>query len=160
METAYLLLGSNLGDRKANFSMATKRLASLGQVVAASALYETKPWGQTNQPDFLNQCIALNTHLTPQELLLGILDIEQLMGRVRVEHWGPRLIDIDILLFGNKIIEEKNLLVPHPQLANRMFALVPLAEIAGKLLHPQTGKSIQQHLADCPDTLLVQPFLG
>lgn len=160
MQTAYLLLGSNLGDRKANFMMATKRLASLGQVVATSALYETKPWGQANQPDFLNQCVALNTPLSPQELLHGILNIEQMMGRIRVEHWGPRLIDIDILLFGDQIIQEKNLIVPHPQLINRKFALTPLAEIAAKYVHPQTKLSIQQHLIDCPDTLRVQLFVG
>lgn len=158
MQTAYLLLGSNLDDRKANFLIAKRYLSALGKVKCVSSLYQTKAWGKTDQPDFLNQVVVLNTVLKPLDLLKTILKIENTMGRQRTSHWGPRVIDIDILLIGGQIIKTPELTVPHSQLVNRRFALVPLAEVAPNMVHPETGLSIQMHLEACPDTLAVQPF--
>ena len=155
METAYLLLGSNVGDRKANFLVAITYLSGLGTITMTSSLFETKAWGKTDQPDFLNQVVAVETFLTPQKLLHGILEIERQMGRQRIGHWGPRLIDIDILLIGDRIVNTPELTVPHSHLVFRRFALAPLAEIAGGVIHPETGISIQNHLDTCPDTLTV-----
>jgi 2-amino-4-hydroxy-6-hydroxymethyldihydropteridine diphosphokinase len=155
METAYLLLGSNIGDRKANFFHAIQHLSACGTIVAQSSLYETKPWGKTDQADFLNQVVALATEATPQELLNQVLSIERGLGRKRVDHWGPRVIDIDILLMGQTMMQTPTLTLPHPQLINRMFALAPLAELAGNQIHPSTGLTIRQHLIDCQDKLAV-----
>lgn len=155
METAYLLLGSNLGDRKATFLLAMAQLSALGSITAHSSLYETKPWGKTDQPDFLNQVFVLETDLEPSALLNKILSIERDLGRIRETPWGPRVIDIDILLYGNQVIQTQELTVPHPQLIHRRFALVPLAEVAGEVIHPVTGLSIQQHVQVCTDPLIV-----
>jgi 2-amino-4-hydroxy-6-hydroxymethyldihydropteridine diphosphokinase len=159
METAYLLLGSNLGDREVNLKIALARIGTIATLVAQSAVYITKAWGKTDQPDFLNQAVAIQTEDPPLELLHDILDIELAMGRVRQEHWGPRLIDIDILLFGNQVVNQSPLLeIPHVELINRKFALMPLAEIAGHVVHPKTNLSINEHLAICTDPLLVTPW--
>lgn len=155
METAYLLLGSNLGDRYANFFKAMQNLSAYGTIAARSSLYETKPWGKTDQADFLNQVIKFETYAKPQELLNHVLSIERTLGRERADHWGPRTIDIDILLMGQAIVQTPTLAIPHPQLINRMFALVPLAELAGTQIHPITGLTIQQHLMACQDKLAV-----
>jgi 2-amino-4-hydroxy-6-hydroxymethyldihydropteridine diphosphokinase len=157
--TAYLLLGSNLGDRAALLAGARAQLAAAaGEITAASALYETAAWGREDQPAFLNQALALRTELSAQELLAQCLATEQQAGRERLERWGSRTLDVDILLFGAEIIREPNLAVPHPRLAERRFALAPLAEIAGGVHHPAFGLSMAALLAQCPDPLPVHPF--
>jgi 2-amino-4-hydroxy-6-hydroxymethyldihydropteridine diphosphokinase len=159
METAYLLLGSNLGDREANLKIALARIGTIASLLSQSAIYITKAWGKTDQPDFLNQAVGIQTTDSPLELLREILSIELAMGRARQEHWGPRLIDIDILLFGNQVVDQSpKLLIPHIELINRKFALIPLAEIAGHVVHPKTNLSISEHLAICTDQLSVTPW--
>ena len=159
--TAYLLLGSNLGDRAALLRDAQAHLANAaGPVVAASALYETAAWGREDQPAFLNQVLAVHTRLSPESLLAECLATEQRAGRQRLEHWGSRTLDVDILLFGDAIIDRPDLVVPHPRLAERRFALLPLAEIAGAVRHPVWLKSIAELLAACPDPLPVRQWPG
>ena len=160
METVYLLLGSNLGDRQGHLRIGLLRLATLGQITATSSIYETKAWGKQDQPDFLNQVVELKTDEDPNELLSLILSIEVAMGRVRQEQWGSRLIDIDILLFGQRTIDTPRLKIPHPHLHQRRFALTPLAEIAPTLYHPTLRKTTGELLQQCPDTLQVQKFIA
>ncbi len=158
---AYLLLGSNLGDRAALLAAARQELAATaGEIVAGSGLYETAAWGREDQPAFLNQGLAVRTALRPEALLAACLAAEQHAGRQRLEHWGSRTLDVDILLFGAEIIDTPSLTVPHPRLPERRFALVPLAEIAGGLVHPQLHESIEVLLLHCPDLLPVQPWAG
>ena len=155
METVYLLLGSNLGNREANLRLCLQRLSAMGKITAVSCLYQTKAWGKTDQPDFYNQAVALLTKDSPEKMLNHILALERELGRTRHEKWGSRIIDVDILLFGGKIIESGKLNVPHPQLPSRRFALTPLAEIAPDVIHPVLKKSIADILADCTDPLEV-----
>ena len=130
--TAYLGLGANLGDRQANLRAATALLESVGRcrVIARSSIYETRPVGITDQPDFLNAVVAVETSLCPEALLELCLSVEKRLGRQRTIRWGPRVIDIDILLYDGIQVRTDNLIVPHPELAKRAFVLVPLAEIA------------------------------
>lgn len=151
--TAYLLLGGNLGDREANLVQAIALLsAQVGEVISVSALYETAAWGKTDQPAFLNQAVSLQTNLTALEVLTKALAIEQELGRVRKDKWGERLIDIDLILFGDEIIDiPDKLQVPHPHMQNRRFVMEPLAEIAPEVIHPVLGQSmlsISQSLND------------
>ena len=158
---AYLLLGSNLGDRAALLQVARAQLAATaGEIVAASALYETAAWGREDQPAFLNQALAVRTNLAANELLEKCLAVERAAGRERLEHWGSRTLDVDILFFGDEIIATPALIVPHPRLAERRFALVPLAEIAGPLVHPQLDMTVDELLARCPDPLPVRRWAG
>jgi 2-amino-4-hydroxy-6-hydroxymethyldihydropteridine diphosphokinase len=140
----YLSLGSNLGDREANLRSAIERLRTVGEVVAVSSFYETEPVEFTAQPWFLNCVVKLNTEKMPRQLLASMLAIEQEMGRRRTRKKGPRTIDIDILLFGNSIIETKGLTVPHPALHERRFVLEPLTEIAPDVRHPALKRTIRQ----------------
>jgi len=140
----FLSLGSNVGDRAANLNAAIERLRTLGEIVAVSSFYDTEPVGLAAQPWFLNCAVKLDTEKMPKQLLAGILDIEQQMGRRRVQKNGPRTIDIDILLFGNSIIETKGLTVPHIGMHERRFVLEPLAEIAPELRHPVFKRTIRE----------------
>ena len=143
----YLSLGSNVGDREAQLQEARAKLAAVGRVVAESSFYETEPVEFTQQPWFLNCVLALETSKTPQELIAAVLRIEVEMGRRRMQKKGPRTIDIDILLFGNSVIDMPGLTVPHPAMHERRFVLQPLAEIAPDVLHPVLKKKVRDLLA-------------
>ncbi|MDB5252664.1 MAG: 2-amino-4-hydroxy-6-hydroxymethyldihydropteridine pyrophosphokinae [Flaviaesturariibacter sp.] len=159
MVISYLLLGGNLGDRPANLAAARTAIGAVcGPITAVSSLYETEAWGVSGQPSYLNQALAVRTELAPGDLLDAILSIEQTLGRERVETYGPRTIDIDILLYGDRVIDSPGLAVPHPQMPRRRFALTCLNEIAPHLIHPLSGKSIAQLLDECDDGLDVHKF--
>jgi len=140
---AYVGLGSNLGDREATIRAA---VAALPGVVAISQLRETEPVGVTEQPAFLNGAVRLETGLSPRELLDTLLEIERGLGRERRERWGPRTIDLDLLLYGGETVDEPGLTVPHPSLHERRFVLEPLAEIAPDWRDPVTGKTVEELL--------------
>ena len=143
-KTVYLSLGSNLGDRAANLRAAITAFAKLGEVRAVSSFYETEPVEMARQPWFLNCAVELETELMPRQLLAALLDIERNMGRQRRLPKGPRIIDIDILLFGNSIVETRALTIPHPAMHQRRFVLEPLAEIAPEARHPALKKSVSE----------------
>ena len=158
---AYLLLGSNLTDRAAMLRQArTSLAANAGKIVAASRIYETAPWGREDQPAYLNQAVAVRTLLSAEALLSACLATERLAGRERLERWGSRTLDVDILFYGDFILHSPTLTVPHPRVAERRFALVPLAEIAPTLRHPQLHATIGELLARCPDPLPVVLWPG
>ncbi len=151
LKTAYLSLGSNVGDRAAQLQEAVRRLAALGEVGRVSTFYETEPMEFTEQPWFLNCAVELRTSRTPNELMRGLLAIEREMGRVRDQAKGPRRIDIDLLLFDQEIVDQSDLKVPHPAMQTRRFVLVPLAEIAPQALHPIYKKNAAQMLSELGD---------
>jgi 2-amino-4-hydroxy-6-hydroxymethyldihydropteridine diphosphokinase len=144
---AYLSLGSNTGDRAANLRAAIAQLEGAGPLRAVSALYETQPVEVTDQPWFLNCAAALETTKTPRELLKFVLSIEAALGRMRFRDKGPRKIDIDIILFGDRTVHEPGLIVPHPAMHSRRFVLEPLAEIAPGAQHPGLKKTASELLA-------------
>jgi 2-amino-4-hydroxy-6-hydroxymethyldihydropteridine diphosphokinase len=152
----YLSLGSNVGDRTTHLCGAKERLSTLGRIVAVSSFYETEPVEFTDQPWFLNCVLVLESTQTPQELMTAILGIEQEMGRRRVQKKGPRSIDIDILLFGDEIIDTHELTIPHPAMQERRFVLEPLAEIAPDLRHPVLKKTIPELLDALPEGQIVR----
>ncbi|MBK5277572.1 MAG: 2-amino-4-hydroxy-6-hydroxymethyldihydropteridine diphosphokinase [Bacteroidia bacterium] len=154
----FLLLGSNLGNREENLLYALNSIQHIGMVVASSAIYQTKAWGNTLQPDFLNQVVQIAYDKSPHQLLLEIHTLENEMGRLRSEKWGPRIIDIDILFFGQRIINEENLIIPHSGIAMRRFTLLPLSEIAPEFIHPVLNKNCNQLLKECPDTSYVELY--
>ena len=159
MNSAYLLLGSNMGNSREQLSTAIHQIEiNTGKLIRASHLYSTAAWGNTNQPDFLNQVIIIETKLAAHETLNSILAIEKKMGRVRTVKNAPRIIDIDILFFNKEIIDQPDLIVPHPEIQNRRFVLIPLNELASQLIHPALNKTVHQLLMACPDKLNVKKF--
>jgi len=146
----YISLGSNLGDRTANLRTAIGRLCELGNLVAVSSFYETEPVEVTDQPWFLNCAVGLKTELTPRQFLSKLLKIERQMGRRRLRPKGPRTIDIDILLFGNSIVQTPQLNVPHPAMHQRRFVLQPFSEIAPDVRHPVFKRKISELLEALP----------
>jgi len=157
MKDVFLLLGSNLGDRHQLLQLAGDFIIDeVGQLVKKSSVYETQSWGKSDEPDYLNQVLWLQTDLSALDVLEKILAIELKMGRVRAEKWGARTIDIDILFYGDEVIVEPNLKVPHPQLQNRRFTLEPLAEIAPDWIHPVFNKNISQLKNELMDDLIVK----
>lgn len=159
MNIAYLLTGGNMGNREENLAIAEQEIiACCGTLIQSSSIYETAAWGKTDQPAFLNQVLMIHTPLTAQQLMHSILNIEEKLGRVRKEKYGPRIIDIDILLFNDEIINTPDLKIPHPQMQNRRFVLAPLAEIAGSIVHPVLQKTIDKLLRECPDELPVYKY--
>jgi 2-amino-4-hydroxy-6-hydroxymethyldihydropteridine diphosphokinase len=158
MNKLYILLGGNLGDKRKVFSEARGRLLELlGETTAQSAIYETEPWGFESENMFWNQALEISTNLSPEEVLNKTQQIEFELGRTRNSNqYNSRIIDIDILFYDDQIISLENLIIPHPRLQERKFALVPLCEIAPKLIHPVYEKSIRQLMEECTDTLRVE----
>lgn len=154
MNKAYLLTGGNLGNRPENLAIACSLVEQFcGKIVLRSAIYESAAWGYRDQPAFYNQALLTETLLSPQVLMEKLLYIENLMGRRRTIHMGPRVIDIDVLFFGNEVINTPDLIIPHPRIQARRFVLMPLAEIAAGFVHPLLHKTIIELLAICPDEL-------
>jgi len=156
----YILLGGNLGDKQQVFSEARARLSQqAGTITNQSAIYETEPWGFESDDIFWNQVIEISTAFSPETVLQQTQQIERELGRIRkATQYVSRIIDIDILFYGDQVIELENLKVPHPRIQERKFALVPLCEIAPELVHPIFQKSIQQLLDECTDPLKVSPI--
>jgi 2-amino-4-hydroxy-6-hydroxymethyldihydropteridine diphosphokinase len=157
MNKAYLLTGGNEGDRFLHMQQARANIELIcGQLLLVSSIYETAPWGKTDQPDFLNQVILIDTKFSPEELLKSILSIEENGGRKRTVKNAPRTIDIDILFYNDLILEKPGLTIPHPRIAIRRFVLEPLNEISPEFVHPVLGKTMQQLLLECKDELGVK----
>lgn len=161
MNQIILHTGSNFGNRIHHLQTANFWIKKLiGPIQVLSNYYETAAWGKTNQPPFLNQALIVKTNLSPQNLLKTVLEIEQKIGRIRLEKWGQRLIDIDILFYENEIIDLPDLKIPHPLLQERNFVLVPLVEIAKNWTHPIFKMSFQSLLEKSKDGLEVKVYLG
>lgn len=159
MHKAYILLGSNRGRRKDYLNKA-KRLvaANSGAILKESSIYETAAWGKTDQKAFLNQVIVITTDLAAEKLMESLLDIEQQLGRIRTEKFGPRTIDLDILFFDDLVMKSKLVTLPHPAIQDRRFVLVPLAELSPRKVHPVYKQTISSLLKKCTDTLAVIPI--
>jgi 2-amino-4-hydroxy-6-hydroxymethyldihydropteridine diphosphokinase len=157
MNKLYLLIGGNEGNR---FSYLKQAVANIeifcGELLLQSSLYETAPWGKPDQPAFLNQALLIKTYLDAASAMKTILQIEEKMGRIRTEKYGSRVIDIDILFFNSDILHLPQLKIPHPEIQNRRFVLVPMDEIAPAFVHPVFHKTIHELLEECPDTLSVK----
>lgn len=162
MQTVYLSLGSNQGNRHQNLIDAIRSIENYGgKITKQSSVYETEAWGVTNQPAFLNQVIEIQTLLEPEALLKELLNIERLMGRVRTNdnRWKQRIIDIDIIAYGDKIIQTDSLIIPHPEMHNRSFVLSPLLEIAPQWTHPVFNKTVKEILFYSADKLKVEKVI-
>ena len=156
MNKVYLLIGGNMGDRMANLAEATHLInQEIGPIQLTSSIYETAAWGNTNQPDFLNQALMLHTSLDAEKVMHQLLNIEIGMGRKRDIPMGPRTIDLDIMYFNDLVIDNELITIPHPKIAERRFVLMPLAEIAPQFLHPVLNKTNEALLKDCGDSLAV-----
>ncbi len=159
MNTVYLLTGGNVGNRQQYLRYSAHLIEeTCGEITRRSALYETAAWGKTDQAPFLNQALAMLTPMKAEDLIEALLNIEKQIGRIRAKLYGPRTIDIDILLFNQEIIHSTQLTVPHAQMANRRFVLVPLSEIAPACVHPVLQLTIARLLEICPDPLPVKKF--
>lgn len=159
MNSVFLILGSNEGNRLEQLSLARNEISlQIGAILLASPIYETAAWGNEDLPAHLNQVIQVETTLDPLSILEIILSIEQKLGRVRYEKWGMRLIDIDILFYNHDIITLPSLIIPHPQIQHRRFTLVPLHAIAAEYVHPVLDQSISNLLFQCEDPLIVKEF--
>jgi len=157
MFTAYLSIGGNLGDRLTNLKRCVELIIkNIGVIKEKSSVYETNAWGNENQPDFLNIVVSVETVLDPYELLEQIHNIELKLGRNRLQHWGQRTIDIDILFYDQMVINIDNLTIPHPFIQERMFVLEPLNEIFPKFIHPILKKSVKELYKECKDKLSVR----
>src|SRR5699024_5170049 len=145
MAVAYLGLGSNIGNRRDNLESAIRRLGETDDIIVTerSSVHETAPYGKTDQPDFMNMCTAIETRISPLELLESVLKVEHDLGRARKEVWGPRIIDIDILLYEDLELSLDDLNIPHAEMHKRAFVLDPLSEIAAGIVHPTSGKTIE-----------------
>ena len=158
-KNVHILLGSNLGNRVLFLNLAKDLLKEyVGDIVGLSSIYETEAWGKTDQPSFLNQLIVYKTDLCPEKLLECCLTIEKDLGRERIEKWGSRIIDIDILYYENQIVSTKKLKIPHPEIQNRRFVLTPLVEICNDFIHPKLHKTQKLLLLECKDNLTVKKY--
>ena len=156
MKGIYLLLGSNLGDSGKMLKDAARQIeSSVGKILRHSSVYKTKAWGVEDQPDFLNQVIEVESSRRPAAILKQINIIEEQLGRIRQKKWHSRLIDIDILYYGNEVVEQKELIIPHKENENRKFVLVPMVEIAPHFVHPLSGLTQEELLRNCSDKLEV-----
>ena len=160
MTTVYIALGTNLGDRPVNLAKALSRMADFVSVIKRSPIYETAPMYLRDQPEFLNMVVEAETELDPRELLDRLKHVEEELGREEDVRFGPRLIDLDILFFGNRVIEEPNLAIPHRRFAERAFVLRPLCDIAPDLIDPRTGHSMDSLLTYLTDDGGVRPYTG
>lgn len=159
LNTLYLLIGGNIGDRMANLQKAKEWIEKkIGHILKESAIYETEAWGNQNQPSFLNQAIIAKSQVSASQTMEAILEIEKQMGRQRNQKFDPRTIDIDILFYNDAIINEHHLTIPHPEIQNRKFVLIPLKEIAPLFIHPVLRKTITHLLQECTDPLEVNKF--
>jgi len=154
-----LLLGCNIGERLLNLEKAEQEISVLlGKIIQRSSVYETAPWGNTSQGNFLNSVIVIESFYSANEIMTKIIFIEEAMGRVRTKKWEARVIDIDILFFNDEIISTENLTVPHPGLHLRKFTLIPLVELMPSFIHPVFKKTVTELLSDLNDPLEVKKF--
>ena len=159
MNTIYIQLGSNMGNRKSYIEKSMQEIEQeVGNIICSSKIYESSPWGETNQNHFLNSVIKVESKLSPYVLLEKLQEIENNSGRIRKEKWGERSIDLDILFYNFEIINTKNLKIPHPYIQERRFVLVPLSEIATDYNHPVLQKNISVLLEECTDTEKVYEY--
>jgi 2-amino-4-hydroxy-6-hydroxymethyldihydropteridine diphosphokinase len=160
MNTTYLLLGGNKGDKEHNLHQAMALLEkTVGTISKRSSIFVTAAWGNTDQPDFFNQAICIETLLSANDLLKQLISIEESLGRVRTDKkWEERTMDIDILFYNDDIIDTPDLKIPHPYLQERKFVLIPMEQIAPHLLHPQFKKNISTLLTECTDVLEVKAY--
>ncbi len=159
MNTIFLQLGSNMGDRNAYLQKACKLIIEkIGMIKKRSRIYESVSWGIENQNNYLNQVLELKSKFTADEVLQKILDIENKIGRIRNEKWGERIIDIDILFYNDLIIEKEELCIPHIHLHNRKFVLTPLHEISPDYIHPKYRKKVSELMQECKDTDKVEEY--